>query len=118
MKIEPIKTEGRSGMTDRQKGAKTMRKANILDYQEGYRKGYRIPMARFSRAILFLDGDYFLFDLVQLAPEISECMGFRCNKKGKIRKTKEVFCRTHHGGLAINRKELMDCIISFIDQEN
>lgn len=105
-------------MTDRQKGAPTMRKANILAYQEGYRKGYGIPTAKFSRAILLLDGDYFLFDLVQLAPEMSECMGFRCNKKGEIRKTKEVFCRTHHSGLAIGRKELMDCIISFIDQEN
>lgn len=91
-----------------------MRKGVILNYQEGKRFG--TPSAR---AILVLDGKHYLFDMTSLttmAPYrlgITECMAFKCDKKGKVKSWSETYVRQNH--LGVNRKNLMECILDFCD---
>ena len=89
-----------------------MRKAMILNYREGNRFG-----TPFSRAILVLDGKYYLFDMtsfINMTPYhigITECMAFKCDKKGKVKSWSETYVRQNHWG--VNRKNLMECILDF-----
>lgn len=90
-----------------------MRKAVILNYRQGLRNG-----APAARAILVLDGKNYLFDMTSLtiAPYkrgITECMAFKCDRKGKVKNWLETYVRQNH--LGVDRKNLMDCIQDFCD---
>nr|DAP59534.1 MAG TPA: hypothetical protein [Caudoviricetes sp.] len=91
-----------------------MRRAVILDFQMGIR-----DKSPYARAILVLDWKYYLFDMTQLTamtryqPGITECMAFKCDKKGKVKSWSETYVRQNH--LGVNRKNLMECIMDFCD---
>lgn len=90
-----------------------MRRAVILDFQTGIR-----GKSPYARAILMLDGKHYLFDMTSLtiAPYkrgITECMAFKCDRKGKVKNWSETYVRQNH--LGVNRKNLMECIQDFCD---
>lgn len=90
-----------------------MRKAVILDFRIGVR-----DESPYARAILVLDGKHYLFDMTTLtiAPYkhgITECMAFKCDRKGKVKNWLETYVRQNH--LGVSRKNLMECIQNFCD---
>jgi hypothetical protein len=86
----------------------------ILDFQIGVR-----DESPYARAILVLDGKHYLFDMTSLttmAPYrlgITECMAFKCDRKGKVKSWSEAYVRQNHQ--SVNRKNLMECILDFCD---
>lgn len=91
-----------------------MRKAVILDFQMGIRRN-----APYARAILALDGAYYLVDMTRLSrmvwnqAGVTECMIFKCNRHGKVKNWSEIDVWQNHKG--VSRKNLMDCIMDFSD---
>lgn len=90
-----------------------MRRGVILDFRIGVR-----DESPYARAILVLDGKHYLFDMTSLtiAPYkrgITECMAFKCDRKGKVKSWSETYVRQNH--LEVNRKNLMECIRNFCD---
>lgn len=94
-----------------------MRRAVILDFQNGIRHN-----APYARAILALDGAYYLVDMTRLSTKVwnqawvTECMIFKCDRKGKVKNWSEIDVWQNHKG--VNRKNLMDCIMDFCDLED
>lgn len=91
-----------------------MRRAVILDFQTGIR-----DKSPYARAILVLDGKHYLFDMTTLTavthykPGITECMAFKCDRKGKVKSWSETYVRQNRRG--VSRKNLMECIQDFCD---
>jgi hypothetical protein len=90
-----------------------MRRAVILDFQMGIRLE-----SPYARAILVLDGKHYLFDMTNLtiAPYkrgITECMAFKCDRKGKVKNWSETYVRQNRW--EVSRKNLMECIQDFCD---
>lgn len=89
-----------------------MRRAVILDFHMGIRHN-----APYARAILALDGAYYLADMTRLSRKVwnqagvTECMIFKCDRKGKVKNWSEINVWKNHKG--VSRKNLMDCILDF-----
>lgn len=90
-----------------------MRRGVILDFRIGVR-----GESPYARAILVLDGKHYLFDMTSLtiAPYkrgITECMAFKCDRRGKVKSWSETYVRQNRR--EVNRKNLMECIQDFCD---
>lgn len=91
-----------------------MRRAVILDFQTGVR-----DKSPYARAILVMDGKHYLFDMTTLTAVnhyqhgITECMAFKCDRKGKVKSWSETYVRQNHR--RVNRKNLMECIQDFCE---